>query len=255
MNISTLLLDEEPQELVKLQQTLAEFPLFSVVKATCVPAEALSFCQENEVAAVFMEAQLGSLPGIELAARLQAVKPELLVVFVSVCGTNAVQAFTVGAQDYLLKPVTAQRLSLTVKKIKRELKLRRATGLDFTEFLNRPAASRLSLEDSIPGKDARRIYLLKMQEVLYLTAVGRNVFAAVPGNGMYKLQGTLAHWETCLPEVEFYRCHNSYIVNIDKIEYITPYFKNTYMLKLRGSEETIPVSRTFAKGLRERTRI
>jgi DNA-binding LytR/AlgR family response regulator len=57
------------------------------------------------------------------------------------------------------------------------------------------------------------------------------------------------YWEERLAELNFFRCHKSYLVNFDKIEKILPMFNNTYLLKIAGYPAEIPVSRSKAKEL------
>ncbi|CQR73248.1 Transcriptional regulatory protein YpdB [Sporomusa ovata DSM 2662] len=242
MTIQTLLVYDKPMALANLHDLLSFFSEFAV-RETCNASEsALLFCEEHEVDVVFIDLEMSK--GLELVAAIREVKPNIIIVFVSDYSDYAVKAFELNAQDYLVKPITKKRIAITAEKLNYLIRLRQTVKSSAT----------LTDSDLIPGKNNGRIYLLKVQDILYFTTIGRNVFAAV-ANGRYKLQGSLSYWEGRLPGEKFIRCHNSYIVNLSKIEYIAPFFKNAYSIKITGSTETVPVSRTFAKGLKERVRL
>lgn len=243
--IKTFLVDDEPMALANLNYILMQFPAFQVVGSATVPEDALEFCRNNEVDVAFIDIEMPRMKGTELIVKLRESKADMIIIFVTAYRDYAIKAFEANAQDYLLKPVTQERMALTAERIEAQL------------ALHQPSVSaeqvRLTIADSIPGKEAGRIYLLKLDEILYFTAENRHVTAVTP-EGRYKLPHSLSHWEDCLPE-QFFRCHSAYIVNLSKIEYIAPFFKSTYCIKIIGSNETVPVSRTFAKSLRARVRL
>ncbi len=243
--IKTFLVDDEPMALANLNYVLMQFPAFQVVGSATVPEDALEFCINNEVDVVFIDVEMPRMKGTELIVKLRESKEDIIIIFVTAYRDYAVKAFEANAQDYLLKPVTKERMAITVEKIESQLSLQQHSAP--TE------STRLAIDDLIPGKEAGRIYLLKLEDVLYFTAESRHV-TAVTLEGCYRLQNSLSHWESCLPE-QFFRCHNAYIVNLSKIEYIAPFFKSAYSIKIIGSNETVPVSRTFAKSLRARVRL
>jgi Response regulator of the LytR/AlgR family len=69
-------------------------------------------------------------------------------------------------------------------------------------------------------------------------------------DGIFESKGTLTDLEQRLDENIFFRCHRSYIINLDYVEYIDPWFNQTYTVKLRSNKEEIPVSRAGAKNLK-----
>jgi len=240
--IQTLLVDDESMALANLNHVLKSFPSFNVVGTCTVPEDALAFCVNHKVDAVFIDIEMPRIKGMELMAKMREVKPDIIVVFVTAYRDYAIRAFEKNAQDYLLKPVTKERMAITAEKVEEQIKLRRPVV--------QTLSSAMTVSDTIPGKDAGRAYLLKLEDILYFTTDGRNV-VAVTLIGVYKLQCSLSYWEGCLPKQLFLRCHNAYIVNLKKIEYIAPFFKSAYSIKMADSTKTVPVSRTFVKKLRQ----
>ncbi len=239
MMIRTVLVYDDSATLTDWHDMLARFPEFAITEISNDHESALKLCERQEAEVVFIDLEINK--AIELVTAIRHVNPTIITVFVSACSDYAVKAFEMNAQDYLVKPITQERLSITAKKLNYLVRLRQPVT----------ATAALTAIDAIPGKNNGRIYLLKIQDILYFTTIGRNVFAVI-ADGLYKLQGSLAYWEKRLPPEKFFRCHNGYIVNLSKIEYIAPFFKNAYSIKITGSAESVPVSRTFAKGLKQR---
>ena len=245
--LQTLLIDDEAMALINLRHSLSNFPDFAIIAACTTPEDALGLCTCQCIDVAFIDIEMPRIKGLELAKQLRSLQPDLIIIFVTAYRDHAVQAFETDALDYLLKPVTPARMALTVKKINQ---YRQQRAIAAPLYPTPPATT----TERIPGKADGRIYLLETSDILYISVEGRNVSATTP-DGVYKLQNTLTHWESILPTQHFLRCHNAYIVNLRKIEYIAPLFKNAYALKIIGREDTIPVSRTFAKKLREHTQL
>ncbi|MDD4600776.1 Transcriptional regulatory protein YpdB [bioreactor metagenome] len=241
--IQTLLVDDEPMALSNLKYILKSFPAFNVAGACAVPEDALEFCANHEVDVVFMDIEMPRIKGMELMAKMREIRPALVVVFVTAYRDYAIRAFETNAQDYLLKPITMERMAITARKVEQQLQLLRSAAKHSSE--------RGNANDYIFGKNAGSTYLLSPEEILYFTTESKNVVAVTP-NGVYILQHSLSYLESRLPKQLFFRCHTAYIVNLKKIEYIAPRFRNAYSIKIVGITKTVPVSRTFAKNLKQR---
>ncbi len=101
---------------------------------------------------------------------------------------------------------------------------------------------------SIPkGKD---IVILDPLDILYLSAKNGKV-AIVTKTEKYLSNYSLNYWEQKLKDLFFFRCHNSYLVNMERINAITPFFDNTCFIKFEGLEEKISVSRSYIKSFRQ----
>lgn len=106
------------------------------------------------------------------------------------------------------------------------------------------------LKKRIPIWDNEEIILMRPSELYFFAAINGEVVIFTQ-SGKYISTETLNHWEKKLEGMNFFRSHRSYIVNIDKIEKISPWFHGAYNLKLKDINESIPVSRNASKGLKE----
>jgi DNA-binding LytR/AlgR family response regulator len=158
------------------------------------------------------------------------------VVFVTAHADHAVDAFELQAADYLLKPVSVERLRKTLERIR-----------------PRPAAAPSSPSALLrfPVERDGRTFLVNTQDIRYVSARGHDVSVHV-FDTHYRFRGTLAECAGRLEQRGFLRVHRAYLVNPEHILEVRPFFTGSYVLltddKLRSE---VPVSRAYAKDLRE----
>jgi two-component system response regulator LytT len=156
----------------------------------------------------------------------------------------AVEAFRLEAMDYITKPVERERLEETIERARRWLTDR------ITEPL--PVAARARGIHQTAGAERVRNLIVDPQELIYATIDGgviTLVTAQAEGQSSFR---TLEDLQAALDPDLFWRAHRSYVVNVNRIREVMPWFKSTYQLKMddkKGSE--IPVSRMQSRRLRE----
>ena len=101
----------------------------------------------------------------------------------------------------------------------------------------------------IPAYACHRLHLLEPDEVLCCCAEAGDVFI-ITGQGKFKASLSLQELETRLSDYYFYRTHRAFLVNLQKVHQIIPWFKGTYKLVIQGGME-VPVSRVFVRGLKD----
>jgi two-component system, LytTR family, response regulator len=115
--IKAIIVDDEQPALDKLEKLLKDSGLISVEGTFTEPTEALSFLKKTQVDAVFLDIEMPDTDGIELAIRILDIQERISVVFVTAYNQYAVEAFRLNAIDYLMKPVTSERLEETLGRI------------------------------------------------------------------------------------------------------------------------------------------
>ena len=197
------------------------------------------------------------LTGFEVARRL--IEAELLppLVFVTAFDQYAIEAFTVNAVDYLLKPVDPDRLEQALERVRRRVASEQAAQAAAVAR----TIWRRSSRPSRPGRagatrwrsgSGERFVLVQAEEIVHASLVDETIVVVtntVSGTSNYR---TLDELQARLDPAVFWRVHRSHLVNITKIKEIVPWFSRNYILKMKDPKATeIPVSRSQTKRLRE----
>ncbi|MBP2628728.1 MAG: two component transcriptional regulator, LytTR family [Firmicutes bacterium] len=211
-------------------------------------AAAISMAAELKPNVIFLDVQMRGMDGLETAAVLRTVVPETLIVFATAYDEYAVQAFEVGAVDYILKPFESERIHITVERLKNyrpdewsAAALRIDTALSKTKIV----VKKLPLENN--GK----IIMVHYNDLIY-GYTQKGIVTVVTTYGEFSYGGTLTELEIRLAETNLVRVHKSYIVNMDKVKEVVPWFKGTYWLKVEGDiGAEIPVSKSQIKEIKD----
>lgn len=116
--IRAIIVDDEPLSVRRLKHLLAAYEELEICGAFLTPREAYEYVRVNSIQAAFLDISMPEVDGMSLSRLLLECDPSLSVIFVTGYDDYAVQAFEVNALDYLMKPVTEQRLARTWEKIK-----------------------------------------------------------------------------------------------------------------------------------------
>jgi DNA-binding LytR/AlgR family response regulator len=196
------------------------------------------------------------LTGFEVARRLMQQETLPQIVFVTAFDQYAVDAFSVNAVDYLLKPVDAGRLAQTLERVHRRLATAPVPKLPLTpEELERvieAVQARQGRRDQLALRVGERFVLVQADEIVHASLVDEAILVvtnAVSGTSNYR---TLDDLQARLDPAVFWRVHRSHLVNITRIKEIVPWFSRNYLLKMKDAKATeIPVSRAQTKRLRD----
>lgn len=217
---------------------------------------ALRLAGELRPDVLFLDVQMPGLNGFEVARRLMEAEVLPQLVFVTAFDQYAIDAFSVNAVDYLLKPVDAERLEQTLDRVRRRLASEHAARLALApEDLERvidAVQARRGRRDQLAIRVNERFVLVQADEVIHASVIDEAIVVVtnlVSGTSNYR---TLDELQTRLDPAVFWRVHRSHLVNITKIKEIVPWFSRNYLLKMKDSKATeIPVSRSQTRRLRE----
>ncbi|MOA31449.1 Transcriptional regulatory protein YehT [compost metagenome] len=113
-----ILIDDEWLSLEYLERSLLKIGDIYIAGKFTNPFQAKEAVCDTDVDLVFLDIQLPGINGLRLAEQLVAVKPQLKIVFITAYTHYAVKAFELNAMDYLVKPVTAERLTKPLHKFR-----------------------------------------------------------------------------------------------------------------------------------------
>jgi DNA-binding LytR/AlgR family response regulator len=217
---------------------------------------ALRLAGELRPDVLFLDVQMPGLNGFEVARRLMEAEVLPQLVFVTAFDQYAIDAFSVNAVDYLLKPVDADRLDQTLDRVRRRLASEHAARLSLApadlERVIEAVQARRGRRDQLAIRVNERFVLVQADEVIHASVVDEAIVVVtnlVSGTSNYR---TLDELQTRLDPGVFWRVHRSHLVNITKIKEIVPWFSRNYLLRMKDSKATeIPVSRAQTRRLRE----
>lgn len=194
-------------------------------------ATAIEFCRENEVDLVLLDIRMPGLDGLETAERLATSSPPPAVILVTAYPEHALDAFERSVQDYLVKPVRAERLALALERVQVPTRPQREAleGSDPARRRCLSAYCRTGLEST------------PIEDVLYLQAEDKYVNVRHL-RGSLLVDESLRSLEEEFPDL-FIRIHRNALVSRQRLEGLIRDGDGNYGARLRDCEEPLPVSR------------
>ncbi|MEH7402563.1 LytTR family transcriptional regulator DNA-binding domain-containing protein [Gottfriedia acidiceleris] len=239
--LKALIVDDEPLARDELAYLLKRSKEVEIVGEADSIRSTLKFIQIEEVDVVFLDIQLADESGLELAQKLQDLSHQPAIVFATAFDEYALNAFDLHAIDYILKPFDEIRIQKTIKKL-----AKLSVNSIKTEVKKYPP---LLKQDKLAISVDERILLITFEEIIYIfTQEGKT--SVVTDKMTYQINEPLINLERKLQNTSFTRVHRSYIVNLNKIIEILPWFNSTYNLIMNDGEK-VPVSRTYTKELKQ----
>ncbi|HEX8710596.1 MAG TPA: LytTR family DNA-binding domain-containing protein [Terracidiphilus sp.] len=265
MPISALIIDDEQLARDELKFLLESVGDVNVVALGANGIEAVDLIERYRPDLVFLDVQMPGLDGFAVIERLiehsrakgKAGKEHSLpqVVFATAYDQYAVRAFDVNAVDYLLKPFDRDRVEQAIERARNRLagngaQMETQLG-EVLRLLNRPQNGERT-HAKIVVQAQSRLLLVDQSEICF-AAIDEGVIrvATQTFDGHSKCR-TLEELQEQLDPAHFWRAHRGFLVNIDQIREVVPWFKSSYQLRMNDKQRTeIPVSRAQTKRLRE----
>ena len=248
--ITTVIVDDEQLACDELTYLLREFPEVELAATGHNGLEAVKLIESLEPDLVFMDVQMPGLDGLGVIRRLKERDVPLpYFILATAYDQYAVEAFALEAMDYLLKPVEKDRLAVTIERARRAIADKQKPPLEgsLAAASSRPALQRTKLL----VRSTNRNFIVDANDVIYATiddGLITVVTTTIEGQSNYR---TIEELQSNLDPDVFWRVHRSFLVNINRIKEVIPWFKSSYQLKMDDKRQTeIPVSRVQTKRLR-----
>ncbi|MFN5169309.1 MAG: LytR/AlgR family response regulator transcription factor [Cyclobacteriaceae bacterium] len=229
--MKALIVDDERLARKELMKLLEEHPSIEIAGEAANADEAEQMITDLNPDLLFLDIQMPGRTGFQL---LESLDSAPLVVFTTAYDEFALKAFEVNALDYLLKPITPERLGEAIHKVQEKERLRSG----------KPRDKKLGLEDQVFVKDGERCWFVSLAQVRMFESDG-NYIKVYFDNNRPMIHKSLNALDEKLDERAFFRASRKHIVNLSWVEGIEPWFNGGLMVRLRGGDK-VEVSRRQA---------
>lgn len=236
--MKVLIVDDEAPARMLIRHYLQNVPGWEIIGECQDGFDAIKVIQEQKPDLVFLDVQMPRLTGFEV---LELVQPHPEIIFSTAYDAYALKAFEANAVDYLLKPYTQERFEIAIKKAEERLKIRNQQNsiqIDGVEQLERIAV-----------RTGNKIKVIPNGDVQYLEADGDYVRIHT-AEGVFLKEKTMKYYESHLDSKSFVRIHRSYILNVNFLDRLEMYDKDSYLAILKNGDK-LKTSANGYKTLRE----
>ncbi len=219
-------------------------------------AETLKTVEAEPVDVIFLDINMPGMDGLAVAATIMDGPQPPLIVFATAYDEHALRAIELAALDYVVKPFDERRLKVTMERIRRSLAERALVQ-------EKQAALREYLSKAAPGGGLTKLWgervsenrvLVNYGDILWIEADEKDVYMHTGAGEKLRVRYTLKELEPRLAGHNFARVHKSFLVNLEYVAEVVPWFSGTYTLRLKDAAHTeIPLSRRYAASLKKMT--
>lgn len=190
--------------------------------------ECIALVEQLRPHIVFLDVEMPGKTGVEAARIIQDMDPTIILIFATAHDEYMGDAFEVYAFDYLVKPFKVERVLQTLERARDRLYPER----DEAPLPHRAAPVKAAGRMMLRHRDG--VTFLSMQDIVLVQREDRQTVIYAKDGGRYVTGDSLADTEAKLDPAVFFRCHKSYIINLNHISNITPYGRWTYVVRLTG---------------------
>ena len=235
--INCIIVEDELPAREELKYFLNEEKEINLIAEFNNPLDTLNFLENNTADVIFLDINMPDMNGISLGKIITKMYPDMKIVFITAYKDYAVDAFEIKAFDYLLKPYSENRIKNLLKSLI-NIKNEKTTAIKNNNL------------KKITVNIGERLYVISLNDIDYIEASEKETLI-FSNQKKYVSKIKISKWEEMLKENNFYRCHRSFIVNLDKITEIEQWFNSSWILKIKNYTTAIPVSRNNIKELKE----
>lgn len=238
--MKVIIVDDEYPARKELRYFIEKYTDMDIVGEFDNGLDVLNFIQENKLDVIFLDINIPKLDGMLLAKTIDKFEIRPRIVFITAYDNYAVEAFNLEIFDYILKPYSDERINSMLKRLKNV-----SQKMNYKDIKNyNKVSSKISL-----WKD-NKIHIVDISDIFYCEAQERYTHIFTESEE-YEIRKGISEVEEIINNQSFFRSHRSYLVNLEKIEEIIPWFNNTYILKLNKGKYEITVSRSKVKLFRQ----
>ena len=231
-----IIVDDERLARQDLKAIIDEFDEIECVGEAKNIADAKELLKKSNPNLLFLDIKMPGESGFDL---LEFVEDETHIIFVTAFDEYAIKAFEVNALDYLLKPVSKERLALSIERSQQAVE-------------SKPAElKKLEIDDQVFLKFNNKYTFLKINTIVKISSKGDYSEIIISNGKKALVLKSMKEWEGRLPENHFIRIHRSTIINTGQVKRIEQWYNNSHLVYLEGIEKPAIMSRRYFTKVKE----
>jgi len=246
--LRAVLVDDEPGARLHLAERLAAHPCIEIVGEADRAKSAIDLIQQTKPDVIFLDVQMPGGTGFSLLPLLGDITPTPEVVFVTAYDKYALKAFETNAIDYLTKPVSPQRLAMTVERLQNRFRTPEQSSTREREPT--PPASPLEMRDLVLLREKNSLRIVEAGEICAVEADANytRIFLA-DGNKIF-MRKRMGQWEEELPSPPFFKISRRLLLNTQRIKEIVMHERKSGDVHFHGAAKPLLLSRIEVSRLR-----
>jgi DNA-binding LytR/AlgR family response regulator len=240
---TAVIAEDEPLLREEIRHTLTElWPELNICGEAADGLQAIEALDNFHPHILFLDIQMPGRNGLEVARHASG---KAHVVFITAYDAYAVQAFEEGALDYVLKPISPERMKLTVQRLQERMREPPADLSHLADLLKTIVKPEAQYLKWLTVPHASELRVVAVSEILYLQADNKYTTIATRSSS-FLLTSSLKEMQSKLDPAVFWQIHRSTVVNISAIDTIYRSFRGALEIKLKDRSELLPVSAAHA---------
>lgn len=240
--VKVIIVEDEKISSDELKYIISKDNRFKVVGQAYDGINAFKLVSEEEPQVIILDINIPGKNGVELAEEIKGILPDAILIFLTAYDSYAIKAFELKIYDYILKPYDDGRIADSLNCIYSTIASRNEKNIInmLDKLENKPIKK-------IPCENNGRITLIDVDKILFCYCEGEKNYIKT-NKEVYYTSKTL---QELVEKTNFFRCHRSYIVNLEKVTEVYPWFNGTYKLIIDYDKNNeIPVSRSHVKAVK-----
>ena len=241
--IKAVIVDDVDSMRLVIKKLLGNFEQIKIVGEASDYEEARSIIHEENPDLLFLDIDLNGITSIDL---LSSLKYQPMVIFITSHPDYAIKAFEVNAVDYLLKPISLERITKALEKVRNKQE-----DQSWMDGVN----AKFGVNHVILLSFDNKLFFVKIKDINYIESYG-NYTKVYLNNGKLSITyNSIKSWDTKLPEELFIQIHRSSIINLQNVGKIEKWINDTGRLYLKGIEKPFEISRGYFSQIKKKYKI
>jgi two-component system LytT family response regulator len=245
--IRAVIIDDVASVILILKKLLSHFPNIEIVGEASDVDDAVELINGEKPDLIFLDVDLNGLTSLDM---LKEIKHDPMIVFITSHADFALKAFELNATDYLLKPISSDRLTKSIEKVFNKWSRKneeQTAGGDENKKLTADSMLMLTIDD--------KLVFVKVRDITHIEAFGNYTKVYTVDKKMSVTYNSVKSWLSKLPDDIFIQIHRSTVVNMEYVNGIEKWTNDTGRLSLADSKEPFEVSRNYFFELKKRYKI